>query len=143
MKIAKLFLCMICTVLCSFAYGQLKKDGTPDMRYSANKQTYGNTYSAPVTYSSASTSVRYQNGYVKSDGVYVQPHMKTNINSTNHDNMSTSGNTNIYNGTTGSRAKDYSSDAYNYGSGKAINTGERGGQYYFNSKGNKVYVPKR
>ncbi len=24
-----------------------------------------------------------------------------------------------------------------------INTGSRGGQYYYNSKGNKVYVPKR
>lgn len=143
MKLIKLLLCTICTLFSTFAFAQLKKDGTPDMRYSANKQTYGSTYSAPVTYSSPSTSVRYQNGYVKSDGVYVQPHMKTNINSTNHDNMSTSGNMNIYNGTTGSRAKDYSNEAYNYGSGKAINTGSRGGQYYYNSKGNKVYVPKR
>src|SRR5690606_41163361 len=73
MKRIKLLLCTICTLFSTFAFAQLKKDGTRDMRYSANKQTYGSTYSAPVTYSSPSTSVRYQNGYVKSDGVYVQP----------------------------------------------------------------------
>ncbi|MBK6497038.1 MAG: hypothetical protein IPG00_02265 [Saprospiraceae bacterium] len=39
--------------------------------------------------------------------------------------------------------KDYSSEAYNYGAGQTIYTGPRGGQYYYNSKGNKVYVPKR
>ena len=143
MKIIKLLMCSICTLFSTFAIAQLKKDGTPDMRYKANQQTYRNTYSAPVTYTSPSPSVRYQNGYVKSNGTYVNPHVKTNINSTNHDNMSTSGNTNYYNGTSGSRAKDYSPEAYNYGNGKAINTGERGGQYYYNSKGNKVYVPKR
>ncbi|MEO9210445.1 MAG: hypothetical protein ABI208_05070 [Ginsengibacter sp.] len=26
---------------------QTKKDGTPDMRYKANKETYNNTYSSP------------------------------------------------------------------------------------------------
>ena len=33
--------------------------------------------------------------------------------------------------------------AYNYGSGRTIHTGSRGGQYYINSNGNKTYVPKR
>lgn len=89
------------------------------------------------------TSVRYQSGYTKSNGTYVQPHFKTNSNNTNRDNFSTRSNVNPYTGTTGVRAKDYSSGAYNYGSGQTIQTGPRGGQYYYNSSGNKVYVPKR
>lgn len=90
------------------------------------------------------SSSHYQKGYYKpSTGTYVKPHMKTNTNSTNHDNYSTSGNSNDYTGSKGSRAKDYSPAANNYGSGKTINTGSKGGQYYYNSKGNKTYVPKR
>ena len=101
---------------------------------------------ATVTITSAQTnfSTRYQNGYFKqSTGTYVQPHYKTNNNYTNHDNYSTIGNTNSYTGQSGYRAKDYSSGSYNYGSGQTIQTGPKGGQYYFNSNGNKTYVPKR
>lgn len=86
---------------------------------------------------------RYQSGYIKSNGTYVYPHMKTTINSTNTDNYSTKGNTNIYTGTSGSRARDYSPASSYYGSGHTIYTGSRGGQYYINSNGNKTYVPKR
>lgn len=89
------------------------------------------------------SSVRYQSGYTRSNGTYVQGHYKTSSNSTNHDNFSTSGNYNPYTGSTGSRARDYSSGAYNYGSGRTVQTGPRGGQYYINSNGNKTYVPKR
>lgn len=127
-------------VFCATA--QFKKDGTPDMRYSVNKQMYGNSYSTP-SYSNVNTSTRYQSGYTKSSGTFVDPHMKTTSNSTNHDNFSTKGNYNLYNGTSGTRARDYSNDALNYGSGNAIHTGPRGGQYYYNNSGNKVYVPKR
>lgn len=84
---------------------QTKKDGTPDMRYNANKQTYGGTYSTPSystpkstsrsystpsystpTYSSPNTTERnysnggqykIQSGYQKSNGTYVAPHLKT------------------------------------------------------------------
>lgn len=88
-------------------------------------------------------STRYQSGYYKpSTGTYVQPHYKTDVNTTNWDNFSTRGNYNPYNGSTGSRARDYSNEAYNYGSGQIIHTGPRGGQYYYNSNGNKTYVPK-
>ena len=132
----------LCMMIVTCATAQYKKDGTPDMRYKANKQAYGNIYSSPG-YNNVSTSTRYQNGYIKNNGTYVQPHMKTNSNSTNHDNYSTNGNYNTYTGSTGSRARDYSGGAQNYGSGKSINTGPRGGQYYYNDKGNKVYVPKR
>lgn len=95
-------------------------------------------------YAQSNPNTRYQQGYIKkSTGTYVQPHQKTQKNSTNHDNFSTKGNTNIYTGTKGSKAKDYSSGAKKYGSGKVIQTGPKGGQYYINSKGNKTYVPKR
>ncbi|MFV0229691.1 hypothetical protein OBJ94_04620 [Empedobacter falsenii] len=90
------------------------------------------------------SSTRYQSGYYKpSTNTYVKPHYKTNNNNTNHDNYSTKGNTNSYTGKSGSRAKDYSSSSYNYGNGQSIQTGPKGGQYYYNSNGNKTYVPKR
>lgn len=69
---------------------QTKKDGTPDMRYKANKQVYGNSYSAPSystpNYSTPKTTERnysnggqykVQSGYQKSNGTYVAPHIKT------------------------------------------------------------------
>lgn len=64
-------------------------------------------------------------------------HMKTNSNRTNHDNFSTSQNTNSI----GSRARDYSTQSYNYGSGHTIHTGSRGGQYYimYNTFFNSVF----
>lgn len=83
------------------------------------------------------------NGYFKKDGTYVQGHYRTNPDHTNHNNWSTQQNYNPYSNTQGSRARDYSTQAYNYGSGRTIYTGPRGGQYYINSRGNKVYVPKR
>jgi len=73
---------------------QNKKDGTPDMRYNANKQAYGNSYSTP-SYSPPKQSNSYysepkvqrnydnggqykvQDGYQKSNGTYVAPHLKT------------------------------------------------------------------
>ena len=82
-------------------------------------------------------------GYTRSNGTYVDSYVRTMPNSTNWDNFSTKGNTNPNTGSTGYRAKDYSSDALNYGTGHTIYTGSRGGQYYYNSNGNKTYVPKR
>jgi len=97
-----------------------------------------------LIFAQTNTSTRYQQGYVKpSTGKYVAPHNKTKTNSTNVDNFSTKSNTNTFTGTTGTKAKDFSSEAKNYGSGKKIETGSKGGQYYINSKGNKTYVPKR
>lgn len=99
---------------------------------------------APIAFPQSNSTTRYQRGYIKpSSGTYVQPHYKTNNNNTNHDNFSTKGNTNSYTGQSGSRARDYSNGAYNYGRGQIIRTGPKGGQYYYNSNGNKTYVPKR
>ena len=82
-------------------------------------------------------------GYTRSNGTYVSGYYKTESNNTNWDNYSTSGNSNPFSSTIGSRARDYSSNAFNYGAGSTIYTGSRGGQYYYNSNGNKTYVPKR
>jgi hypothetical protein len=75
---------------------QTKKDGTPDMRYKANKETYGNTYSTP-NYSTPKTERNYnnggqlkmQNGYLKSNGSYVDPHLKTSPDNNKLNNKST------------------------------------------------------
>ncbi len=94
-------------------------------------------------YSQVNTHSHYQKGYVKKSGTYVQPHYKTTTNKTNHDNYSTKPNSNTYTGKSGARARDYSPESQNYGKDKTIKTGSKGGQYYINDKGNKVYVPKR
>ena len=96
-----------------------------------------------VNAQSVNSSVRYQKGYVKKDGTYVQGHYKTHSNKTNHDNFSTQTNRNPYTWKKGEKAKDYSKEAYRYGQGRRIQTGPKGGQYYVNDKGRKVYVPKR
>jgi hypothetical protein len=87
---------------------QTKKDGTPDMRYNSNKQTYGNSYSTPSYSTPKSTNSNYstpsysepktqrnydnggqykiQNGYQKSNGTYVAPHLKTTPDNNNYNN---------------------------------------------------------
>lgn len=68
-----------------FAVGvnaQTKKDGTPEIRYKSNKQTYSTpTYSAPKTTTPRNYNnggqYNVQNGYHKSNGTYVAPHIKT------------------------------------------------------------------
>lgn len=90
-----------------------------------------------------SQKARIQKGYTKSNGTVVQPHYKTESNKTNWDNYSTKQNTNPYTGQQGSRGRDYSPDAYNYGKDKQIQKGPSGGIYYYNDKQKKTYVPKR
>jgi hypothetical protein len=88
-------------------------------------------------------STTYVPGYYRSNGTYVNGYYKTNNDKTNHNNYSTTQNVNPYTNDSGTKAKDYTPQAYNYGSGQTIYTGPNGGQYYYNSRGNKVYVPKR
>lgn len=97
-----------------------------------------------IVFSQINTKSAYQQGYIKpSTGTYVQGHYKTVSNNTNRDNFSAKGNTNIYTGTSGAKAKDHSTQAINYGSEETIYTVSKGGQYYINSNGNKTYMPKR
>ena len=111
-------------------------------QYNYDGSSYGSSSYSTSSYG-INTNSTYVNGYTKSNGTYVQGHYRSSQNSTNHDNYSTSGNYDPYTGSAGSRAKDYSTEVYNYGSGHTIHTGSRGGQYYINSNGNKTYVPKR
>ena len=94
-------------------------------------------------FTSSAFADSYVNGYTKRDGTYVQGYTRSSPDSTNWNNYSTQGNVNPYTGYEGTKARDYSSDAQNYGSGRTIYTGPRGGQYYINDYGNKVYVPKQ
>ncbi|MHA8088004.1 hypothetical protein [Aquirufa sp. Wall-65K1] len=96
-----------------------------------------------ISHFSFSQGSTYVNPYIKRDGSTVQGYYKTSPNNTNLDNYSTQGNNNPYNQQQGYKAKDYSYEAQNYGAGQTIETGPRGGQYYYNSNGNKTYVPKQ
>lgn len=75
---------------------QTKADGTPDMRYKANKEAFGNTYSSPTystpTYSKPSHyenggQIKVQSGYMKSNGTYVEPHLKTSPDNNTWNNL--------------------------------------------------------
>lgn len=142
MKTRKIIFALVLVAMAFLSQAQhYKQNGTPDMRYSENRATYNSGYSMPAQ--TATSAVQFQSGYQKSNGTVVESHYKTASNGTNLDNWSTTGNTNPISGESGSRAKDYSNNALNYGSGKTINQGSRGGQYYINSNGNKTYVPKQ
>ncbi len=96
-----------------------------------------------IAISASAQTPKYQKGYTRKNGTYVTGHYKTTSDRTNHNNYSTKGNVNPTTGKKGSRAKDYSPSASNYGRGKTIKTGPRGGQYYSRSNNKRTYVPKR
>ena len=85
-----------------FVSAQTKKDGTPDMRYKANKQAYGTTYNTtpsynyfPPQYSQPKPKKNYpdggkivlQNGYIKKNGTYVESHLKTTPDNNEWNNL--------------------------------------------------------
>ena len=113
------------------------------MSFGASAQSWTPVISDVGNSTSRNSSVVYQKGYTRSNGTYVHGHYKTVSNKTNWDNFSTRGNINTFTGSIGSRARDYTPKAFNYGSRRTIYTGSRGGQYYINSCGVKTYVPKR
>lgn len=96
-----------------------------------------------LAFSSHTFADTWVDGYHKRDGTYVPGHFRSSPNQTNWDNYSTQGNRNPFTGESGSRAPDYSSGSMNYGGGRQIHEGPRGGQYYYNESGRKVYVPRR
>jgi len=93
---------LLSAILGFIAFGasaQTKKDGTPDMRYKANKEMNGNSYSTP-SYSTPSYSepkqernydnggqLKIQEGYMKSNGTYVAPHLKTSPDNNEWNNI--------------------------------------------------------
>lgn len=55
---------------------------------------------------------KYVKGYYRKDGTYVQGYYRSERNNTNCDNWSTKGNINPYTGNKGTKATDYSIEAY-------------------------------
>ena len=62
-----------------------------------------------VLFSTNAFADKYVRGYVKKDGTYVQPHMKSSPNQFQFDNYSSSGNTNPYTGQKGYDRNEFSS----------------------------------
>lgn len=56
----------------------------------------------------------YVQGYTKKDGTYVQGHYRTQSNDTVDDNYSTRGNTNPYNGNSGTKPRSYENPYKSY-----------------------------
>jgi hypothetical protein len=79
----------IMALLLSFGLkAQTKRDGSPDMRYNSNKQTYGNSgysnssksYSEPKSKEKnypKGGEYKVQDAYIKTNGTIVSPHLKT------------------------------------------------------------------
>ncbi len=96
----------------------------------------------------------YVSGYTNSNGTYVEPYFRTTPNTTRNDNYSTVGNLNPYTGSYGTKPADnyyvapsnYSVPTYystpSYSTPTTVYTGPRGGQYYYNSNGNKSYISR-
>ena len=91
-----------------------------------------------ATFLCLSSSAEYIEGYCKSNGVCVQGYYRNERNSTSSDNYPASRNVTPYTGLSVHRTNDYNS-----GSVQLIQTGPRGGQYYVDENGKKIYVPKQ
>lgn len=66
---------------------------------------------ASIILTTAAQADTYVKGHTRSNGTYVQPHYRSDSNSTTRDNWSTKGNTNPYTGRQGTK------NAYGSGSG--------------------------
>lgn len=58
---------------------------------------------ALLAISAQAVADQYVRGYVRKDGTYVQPHVRSSPNSVQWDNYSTKGNTNPYTGQQGTQ----------------------------------------
>lgn len=96
-----------------------------------------------ISYLGFSQTSTYVNPYIKQNGTLVEGYHRTLPNNTNTDNYSTQGNSNPYNGSFGTKPRDYSIESQQLRQDHTIQTGPRGGQYYINDNGNKTYVPKQ
>lgn len=73
---------------------QLKKDGTPDMRFNSNRgtsiNTYTDAYSTPKVEKNYNNGgqIKLQDGYMKTNGTYVSPHVKTTADNKKWNNKS-------------------------------------------------------
>ncbi len=136
------FLLVLAILTAVSARAQYDVYTTPKSSRSSSANSYP-TYTLPAQSYNPSPDVQYNSGYIKQNGTVVNPYYKTKSDNTNWNNLGTEGNVNPFTSQPGTRAKDYTPEALNYGQGQTIHQGSRGGQYYINSNGNKVYVPKR
>jgi hypothetical protein len=79
-------------------------------------------------------------GYCRPDGSCVQGHFRTRPNDTAIDNYSTSGNWNPNSGRISTRELDIPATSTTDLTPPPLQVGPRGGQYYINENGRKVYV---
>lgn len=93
----------------------------------------------------------YVSGYTRSNGTYVQGYYRTTPNYTRNDNYSTVGNVNPYTGSYGTKpastntptsTNSTSTTSYTSYGTTPVYTGPRGGTYYINSNGNKIYISR-
>lgn len=77
-----------------------------------------------VSVSTFSFADKYVNGYTRSNGTYVQGHMRSDVDSSFGNNYSTKGNVNPYTGQIGTKTQSYESG--NYG---GSSTGYQSGRY--------------
>ena len=77
-------------------------------------------------------SDQYVSPYVRSDGTYVEGHMRSSPNNSTFDNYSSRGNTNPYTGERGSR-NPYGSSSGGSGSGYGSSNGSRHGSSGYGS----------
>lgn len=84
----------------------------------------------------------YVSSHIRSDGTYVQGHMKTNSDDSFWNNWSSSGNTNPYTGRTGTKQPPYSYRSYSTPSYRSYKTPSYGGSSYVGGyfKSNGTYV---
>ncbi|PPK77291.1 hypothetical protein B0F87_102403 [Methylobacter tundripaludum] len=60
-----------------------------------------------VLFANAVVADEYVNGYIRSNGTYVEPHYRSSPDSSTYNNYSTQGNTNPYTGTQGTISPNY------------------------------------
>ena len=83
---------------------------------------------------------QYVEGYCKKDGVCVQGYFKTRPNGTALDNYSSAGNLNPNTGRVSKRDIEIPSTPGVDLTGPQLQIGPKGGQYYINDLGKRVYV---
>ena len=81
---------------------------------------------AAIIASTSAFADQYVNGYTRSDGTYVAPHMRSDTNSIRSDNYNSQGNSNPYTGQQGHERNEYSTppqynNSYNNGQGRQLN----------------------
>jgi len=85
---------------------------------------------------------QYVEGYCKNSGVCVQGYFKTRPNETALDNYSSVGNLNPNTGRVSTRIIDIPATSSNVLTDYQLQIGPKGGQFYINNFGKKVYVSR-